>query len=216
MPTTIELEVIPIDAGWQVTRPDGYRLLLMHLDRTRPGTCRAETAAYCGEDHLLTATIDLLNLRDRETFHLAASGVNGKTPVSWDQFLERAYIAITKTTTAAASAVSVWNQATTAKAFCAQEDATIDATVKDFLVLGCITFVAAPRGSGKSFVALFLAVALAQGGIFRMERLAHQRVLLVDRDNPQALIRRRLRDVGADKLTTLKVLTRETAPPPDR
>lgn len=40
------------------------------------------------------------------------------------------------------------------------------------------------------------------------------RILLIDRDNPRRIIRDRLRGFGADEsLTTLKVISRENAPP---
>src|SRR5262249_36149355 len=51
------------------------------------------------------------------------------------------------------------------------------------------------------------------GGVFRGERLTARRILVVDRDNPASLIRKRLRLLGAQQVTALKVLTRDTAPP---
>src|SRR5947209_3493389 len=83
----------------------------------------------------------------------------------------------------------VWDNAITAQEFLQQSDTDLPATVKDLVVPGCITIVAAPRASGKTLVALYLGVALATGGMFRGERLNPKRVLLVDRDNPPALSR---------------------------
>jgi hypothetical protein len=108
---------------------------------------------------------------------------------------------------------SCWSYAQTAEEFLTHEDVEVQADARDLVVPGCITIVAAPRASGKSLVALYLAVALAQGGVFRGERVPQRRVLLVDRDNPPALIRKRLRWLGAHKVTGLKVLTRDQAPP---
>jgi hypothetical protein len=79
---------------------------------------------------------------------------------------------------------TVWGNAITAQEFLQQVDADLPADVKDLVVPGCITAVSAPRASGKTIVALYLGVALATGGVFRGERLAPKRVLLVDRDNP--------------------------------
>jgi hypothetical protein len=95
----------------------------------------------------------------------------------------------------------------------AQQEVEVDAHAKDLIVPGCIPVVSAPRASGKSLVALYLAVALAKGGVFRGEQLPRLRLLLVDRDNPPSLIRKRLRWLGAHQVTDLKVLTREMAPP---
>jgi hypothetical protein len=108
---------------------------------------------------------------------------------------------------------NVWDHAITAQEFLQQSDADLPATVKDLVVPGCITVVVAPRASGKTLVALYLGVALATGGVFRGERLKPTRILLVDRDNPPALIRKRLRWLGAQTVTALKVLIRDKAPP---
>ena len=94
MPTMTDLTVTPIGSTWEACRPDGYRLVIKPLVPWRLGSYKAETTAYYGDVPLLTATIDLANLRDRQAFHLAASGVNGQAPVSWDQFLEHAHRAI--------------------------------------------------------------------------------------------------------------------------
>jgi hypothetical protein len=107
----------------------------------------------------------------------------------------------------------VWASAVTARDFLLQAEDDVPAHAKDLVVPGCITVVSAPRASGKSLVALYLGVALATGGVFRGERLTQRRVLLVDRDNPPSLVRKRLRWLGAHNVTALKVLTRELAPP---
>jgi AAA domain-containing protein len=197
---------------WRGDWDDGYAVRALEFDTSRPGVCRATIQVLYHEEVKGTEGVDLLNTTSCTDFGVAFAAINGLPPVAWYTRLKTFYDAVQQARKTS-KGPQLWSQAATAAAFCAQEDEDLDATVKDFLVPGCITFVAAPRGSGKSFVALFLASSLAQGGIFRMERLAHQRVLLVDRDNPQALIRQRLRLLGADKLTTLKVLTRETAPP---
>src|SRR5262249_15562408 len=72
---------------------------------------------------------------------------------------------------------------------------------------------AAPRGTGKSIVALILAVAEATGGLFRSERLHSIRVLYVDRDNPPRLIRERLRRIGVAGGQNLGVVGRKGGPP---
>jgi hypothetical protein len=108
---------------------------------------------------------------------------------------------------------ALWDQALSAAEFIAQHEAEIPADARDLLLPGCITVIAAPRASCKSLVALYLAVALAQGGTFRGEQVPKRRVLLVDRDNAPALIKKRLAWLGADTLPYPKVLTRTQAPP---
>jgi RecA-family ATPase len=111
------------------------------------------------------------------------------------------------------TAGAVWTRAMTAQDFLRQDEPEVSAHVKDLIVPGCITNMSAPRASGKSLVALYVGMSLASGGVFRDEQLTQRRVLLVDRDNPRALVRKRLGWLGAHRLTSLKVLTRETAPP---
>jgi hypothetical protein len=113
----------------------------------------------------------------------------------------------------AASAGACWTLGLTAADFLAQDDAEVTADAKDLVVPGCITLLAAPRSSGKSLVALYLAVALARGAVFRGQRVPKRRVALIDRDNPPALVRKRLRWLGADDVTDLTVFTRDIAPP---
>jgi hypothetical protein len=76
--------------------------------------------------------------------------------------------------------------------------------VDPLLAPGSITEWFSPRGLGKTHVALALAVRLAAGG---------KRVLLLDRDNSQREVRRRLRAWGAEHLSTLHVMTRHDVPP---
>jgi hypothetical protein len=130
-----------------------------------------------------------------------------------DQLLKALVEAGHDTDPALFPATSCWAGAQTAADFLLQDDPDVQADARDLVIPGCITLVAAPRASGKSLVALYLAVALAQGGVFRGEQVPTRRVLLVDRDNPPALLRKRLRWLGAHQVTGLKVLTRDKAPP---
>src|SRR5262245_11077094 len=81
--------------------------------------------------------------------------------------------------------------------FLSQQDPTRPALAQDLLVPGAITIIAAPRGTGKSVTALALGIAFASGGVFRGERLPSTQVLLVDRDNPPVVVRKRLGWLGA-------------------
>jgi len=200
------------DGLWRAAWSDDYVVVLKTLDTAHAGVCRAELEVQYQGRYLDSQTVDLLNARQREIFHLTMAARNGVSPVAWEDKLSKLYHNL-QIALAATPTQSPWAFAQTADDFLAIREEDLDATVKDFVIAGCTTIVSAPRGSGKTFVALFLGVALATGGIFRMERLARQRVLLVDRDNAPALIRQRLRNLGATGLTTLKVLTRETAPP---
>jgi hypothetical protein len=108
---------------------------------------------------------------------------------------------------------SVWDKAIPVGDFLSQQDPTRPVLAQDLVVPGAITIIAAPRGTGKSMTALALAIALASGGVFRQETLPPTPVLLVDRDNPPAVVRKRLKWLGATAGHTLDVLTRDDAPP---
>ena len=193
---------------------DDYLLDFTNLARTKYGSLLANVTARHGIQTLHMARFDVLNQRDQEHFHQRCLSVNG-TVADWQSRLQSAIPGLERLLTIEGdpNAGAVWDQAITVEDFLLQEDTQLQADAKDLVIPGCITLMAAPRASGKTLVALFLALALAQGGLFRGERVPQRRVLLVDRDNPPALIRKRLRWLGAQHVTGLKVLTRDQAPP---
>jgi hypothetical protein len=105
-----------------------------------------------------------------------------------------------------------WRFIKDAPTFLAEPQPEFDGLAKDLLAPRAITMLAAPRGLGKSQVAHSLGVALATAGIFRGERVKPTRVLLLDRDNPEYIIRQRLQAWGADVARNLHILTRQHAP----
>jgi hypothetical protein len=107
---------------------------------------------------------------------------------------------------------TVWDKAISAPTFLAEVDSEITGLAKDLIVPGAITLMAAPRGLGKSLVALSVGVTIATGGEFRGEKVNPLRVFLLDRDNPRSTVKTRLRSFGAAQAENLKVLTRENAP----
>jgi len=105
-----------------------------------------------------------------------------------------------------------WAHIKPAPAFLAEEDPPFEGLAKDLLAPGAITAMSAPKGLRKTQVALALAVALATGGRFRGEPVKPVRVLVLDRDNPEPVLRQRLRKWGAATADRLSVLTRQHAP----
>lgn len=100
-----------------------------------------------------------------------------------------------------------WAGIRTAAKLLAEEETEVsflDADGDRLAVPGAITFVASPRGLGKTHKAHHLAVVEAGKG---------RRVLLIDRDNSRREVRRRLRNWGADGCENLHVISREDAPP---
>jgi len=110
------------------------------------------------------------------------------------------------------AAESPWRHVQAAPAFLQEPDTAFEGLARDLVAPGAVTFVAAPRGLGKTQFAHALAVALATGARFRGEFIKPVRVLLVDRDNPRAIVKQRLRAWGALGADHLSVLTREHAP----
>jgi hypothetical protein len=200
------------EGHWRGEWEDGYTLIVKDLDATRTGFYRTVLDVEHHGAYVLTLSVDLLNTTSREQFAITIGARNGVAPVVWDDRLVHFYRNLQHALTPTAEQ-SPWAQAQTAEAFLAHEEEDLQEDARDLLVMGCVTLVAAPAASGKTLVALYLAVALAQGGVFRGQQLPTRRVLLVDRDNPPALIKKRLRWLGAHKVTNLKVLTRNQAPP---
>ena len=98
-----------------------------------------------------------------------------------------------------------WSLAASMDAFLGDEEVPAKFLFAPVIAKEAVTEIFSPRGLGKSLWALFVAVFLA---------LANYKVLLIDRDNPRRVVRERLRFFGATSdLTTLKVLSRENAPP---
>jgi hypothetical protein len=193
---------------------DSYTLTFADLTRSKSGALVGLVTARHGAEVLHLARFDLLNQREQESFHQRCLAVNG-TAADWQSRLQAAIPGLhTLVTTAWDPTTDYgWAHATTAADFLLVEEAEVLADARDLVIPGCITLIAAPRSSGKTIIAEALGLALATGGLFRGERLPQRRVLLVDRDNPPALIRKRLRCLGGQAVTGLKLLTRDKAPP---
>jgi hypothetical protein len=195
---------------------DDYSLDFSAVSRTKYGALLAKVTARHGDQVLHMARFDLLNQRDQEHFDQRCRSVNG-TVADWQSRLQAGIPSLEQLVTIEDARTSEarqwWTDGQTAADLLAQEEVEVVADARDLLVPGCITIVAAPRASGKSIVALYLGLMLAQGGVFRGERVPQRRVALVDRDNPPAIVRKRLGWLGGHQVSTLTVFTRDKAPP---
>jgi hypothetical protein len=98
-----------------------------------------------------------------------------------------------------------WSQAQAASEFVTSPTPEHEWIMQNIVAPGAITEFFSPRGIGKTQTAHAIAVELAK------RRL---RVLIIDRDNPRSVLRKRLQGWGAGPdTTTLKILSREQAPP---
>jgi AAA domain len=179
---------------------------------------RAELVARLEDTIVNQADICLVNQRDRVDFHSVAAARDGR--VDWQNYLLSLVSPLQGALRQRGEAEAEtpgdiptpWTHIKPAPVFLAEEDPPFEGLAKDLLALGAMTMMSAPKGLGKTQVALALGVALATGGIFRGERVKPVRVLLLDRDNPEPTLKQRLRNWGATVANNLHVLTRQHAP----
>jgi hypothetical protein len=192
--------------------PDGIWITCQAPLLDAHGRVWSDVRAHRGEETFGRGQINLLDSRTRDALAASCAAVDGV--VSWKpRFLCAAdsladYLKQQQTQ----AGDDVWAQALTVDEFLDQQEEALPATVRDMVMPGMITLLSAHRGSGKTTVALYLGTAMAQGGVFRGDRLTPQRVFVVDRDNPPSLIRARMRHLGARGTPGMRVLTRDKAP----
>jgi hypothetical protein len=214
----------PTPYGYLATWDDSAVAIEVHGPRyDAAGRLMAELVARIDETVVNQAYIALLNQRDRIDYHGVAAKQDGQ--VDWEAHI-RALIDPLKSamkgqreaeaeSSKAGTSEDVstpWIHIKSAPVFLAEPDVPFEGLAKDLLAAGAITMMSAPKGLGKTQVALALGVALATGGIFRGERVKSVRVLLLDRDNLEPTLKQRLRNWGATGANNLHVLTRQHAP----
>ena len=214
------MHITNADGSHSFVFPEGDGVLNVNeAEKDRFGRLWAHVEAKNADGGTINlARLDLLNHSGRTSFAVLCASRNGQSPDVWDRRLVECIDTVRTSAEEFRAGQSkdptaAWTQAISASEFLQQVESEVPTDVRDLVIPGCITIVAAPRASGKSLVAMFLGVALATGGIFRGERVPHRRILLVDRDNPTSIVRKRLRWLGAEAVTALKVLTRDNAPP---
>jgi hypothetical protein len=162
--------------------------------------------------------INLLDLHKRVDFAKVAATLDGQIP--WHPLIETIVPDLLKKVKANANASTdeggldnPWDHVKSVPAWLDEPEPEFKGLAKDLVAPGCITVMAAPRGLGKTHVADALCVALTTSGVFRGERVESVRVLLLDRDNPESIVKARLRAWGAKHSVAFEALSRENAPP---
>jgi hypothetical protein len=101
--------------------------------------------------------------------------------------------------------LSPWDKAKTIDEFLAGAESSVQFLVDNTLARESVTVLVAPRGLGKTQLAYAWAIGLARKGL---------RIMIIDRDNPQSDMRRRLAAWGAAGLgDKFKLIARDEAPP---
>ena len=70
-------------------------------------------------------------------------------------------------------------------------DVPVEHLVEDFIPRQSLALVVGARGSLKSWLQLDLAIRIPRGATFAQKRTARTRVLVLDRENPEAVVNRR-------------------------
>jgi len=182
-------------------RDAGVRELVVLPDHDEPGRKHAEMVARsCAAVGLKVKVLALPGLADKGdvTDYLSTHAKDDLLA------LVEAAPAWTAAKASSAPAPTVWARAKTAAELLAVGVAAVEWVDFPLVARGSLTAINAPRGTGKSAVLLARAVARARAGV---------RVLFLDRDNSPSTLRKRLVGLGARDVPTLKVLTRDSAPP---
>ena len=83
--------------------------------------------------------------------------------------------------------------------------ARIEWLIADMLPLGGVTLLSAASGTGKTWLAYAIAGAVARGREFLGRKVCQRPVCYLDGENPLAIVKRNLRDLGISETPTLAV-----------
>ena len=198
---------------------DGVFLTIETPGRNHLGQLWGTVTACHGSVTPVPSQFNLLDQRSRVDFDKVAGTFDGQVP--WHDLIlsllpdlmERIKSNGTGDTSPQDNPTNPWLKVKSVTTWLQEIDPEFQGLAKDLVAPGCICVIAAPRGLGKSHCAHAVAVALTTSGVFRGERVQPARVLLLDRDNPKAIVKRRLRAWGATQSQHFDVLSREECPP---
>lgn len=186
--------------------------------RNHLGQLWGTVTARFGDTIAATSQFNLLDQQRRVDFARVAATFDGVVP--WHAFLLALVPDLLDKLKAGGTGATIeagldnpWDHVKSVPEWLDEPEPEFKGLAKDLVAPGCITVMAAPRGLGKTHVADALCVALTTSGVFRGERLQSVRVLLLDRDNPESIVKARLRSWGARHSVAFKALAREKAPP---
>jgi hypothetical protein len=95
-------------------------------------------------------------------------------------------------------------------------DARLEWIVEEMIAQGSITLISAESGTGKTWLGYYLAGCVAQGRPVIGLKSRQSKVLYVDGENPLAVVKQRLDDLGIQETKDLKIWGGwASAPPPN-
>ena len=84
-------------------------------------------------------------------------------------------------------------------------DASIEWLIEDLVPLSGVTLLTAASGTGKTWLAYAMASAVATGRSFLERDVVQRPVLYLDGENPLAVVKRNLNDLGVSETKQLNV-----------
>jgi hypothetical protein len=195
----------------------GFACRVVGIERTAQGRLYGTLYPTMRENELPIGEVSLLDSAARDRYALSLSSVNGAGPDYYKPFLNQIAkildddIPRPKTQRKGAPG-DVWARRTSLADFLSNIVEMPEGLARDLIFPGAITAIAAPSGVGKTLIAYALSYTLATGGVFRDRKVKPARILLVDFDNPENLIKLRLRDICENTDVDMQVITRGDAP----
>jgi len=179
------------------------------------GRLMATVTAHLGTLEANHAQINLLDQNKRVDFASVAATPDGQ--IDWHTYLLVVVPHLRKLLSEGhdgreSANGNPWQYIKDVPTFLAEPSPEFEGLAKDLLAPGAITMLAAPRALGKTHLGHALGVALATGGLFRGERVRAARVLLLDCDNPEYVVKQQLKSWGAEMAKNFHILTRQHAP----
>lgn len=84
-------------------------------------------------------------------------------------------------------------------------NANVEWLIHGIIPLGSINLLTAESGTGKTWVAQGMAGAVAHGGAFIGRKAQHRPILYLDGENPLAIVKRNLSELGIEPTDRLKI-----------
>jgi hypothetical protein len=178
----IDPQITRTDTGLLATFPDAVTLNVDLITTAEAGRLVTVTTGKIDGVFIHSTRLDFLNQHAIADFHNMAFSRDGWVP--WSAYLIACIPYIKERTTPDHTldepleedhTSGPWDKVKSVSTWLEELDPEFLGLAKDLVMPSCITVIAAPRGLGKSHCAHAVAVALTTSGVFRGDRVDHQR-----------------------------------------